>query len=70
MVHGVTYKEDNFDDNTEQLKGICILIKQQAVHGGGGDQLHIILTIWMINMIEEKIDSYVTALVHYFLKII
>lgn len=70
MVHGVTYKEDNFD-NTEQLKGICILIKQQAVHGGGGgDQLHIILTIWMINMIEEKIDSYVTALVHYFLKII
>lgn len=36
---------------------------------GGGDQLHIILTIWMINMIEEKIDSY-TALVHYFLKII
>lgn len=35
MVHGVTYKEDNFD-NTEQLKGICILIKQQAVHGGGG----------------------------------
>lgn len=36
MVHGVTYKEDNFDDNTEQLKGICILIKQQAVHGGGG----------------------------------
>lgn len=63
----MTYKEDNFDDNTEQLKGICILIKQQAVHGGGGgDQLHIILTIWMINMIEEKIDSYVTALVHYF----
>lgn len=32
----MTYKEDNFDDNTEQLKGICILIKQQAVHGGGG----------------------------------
>lgn len=31
----MTYKEDNFD-NTEQLKGICILIKQQAVHGGGG----------------------------------
>lgn len=59
MVHGVTYKEDNFD-NTEQLKGIW----------WGGDQLHIILTIWMINMIEEKIDSYVTALVHYFLKII